>query len=143
NKVVEDLKLTDKQRQSLLNGILHMDQLGEILTQAVQYGINKSIITDLYNKYKGETLSKIEEDPYALIAETRGYGFKIADSIANKLGFKADDSRRLKGALMQVLLDSALKDGNTYLLMDKWLENTSKLLYIDDFDLLANEVNNL
>ena len=53
NKVVEDLKLTDKQRQSLLNGILHMDQLGEILTQAVQYGINKSIITDLYNKYKG------------------------------------------------------------------------------------------
>lgn len=143
NKVVEDLKLTDKQRQSLLNGILHMDELGEILTQAVQYGINKSIITDLYNKYKGETLSKIEEDPYALIAETRGYGFKIADSIANKLGFKADDSRRLKGALMQVLLDSALKDGNTYLLMDKWLENTGKLLYIDDFDLLANEVNNL
>ncbi|MCT7679523.1 MAG: AAA family ATPase, partial [Lactobacillus iners] len=29
------------------------------------------------------------------------------------------------------------------LLMDKLLENTSKLLYIDDFDLLANEVNNL
>ena len=42
------------------------------------------------NFIKKETIEKIEENPYQLVEDVKGVGFKTADKIASSLGIEAD-----------------------------------------------------
>ena len=137
------LSLSKKQKESLLNGVSSMDSYSETVLKLAQFGLNKKVASRLYQLYHGETLAKLEEDPYASIAEVTGYAFKSADRIGSKLGMALDDPKRVNGAVFQILLDEVAKEGNTYVKLEQLLQEASKLLQIDEYDTIATCVNNL
>lgn len=140
---VSVLPLTKKQKDSLLNGVQSMDSYSEIVLKLAQFGLNKKVAGRLYQLYHGDTLTKLENDPYAAISEVTGYAFKSADQIGNKLGIGLDDPRRIKGAVFQVLMDELSQAGNTYIKLEQLLTSASELLQFKHFDSIANAVNEL
>ena len=140
---IATLSLTKKQKDSLLSGINSMDSYSETVLQLAQFGLNKKVAGRLYQLYHGETLTKLEEDPYASIAEVTGYAFKSADRIGQKLGIAAADPKRVNGAIFQILLDEVGKEGNTYVKLEKLLTDAKKLLQINQFNVIVDCVNNL
>ncbi|MDF7672102.1 ATP-dependent RecD-like DNA helicase [Lactobacillus sp. ESL0701] len=140
---IATLPLTQKQKDSLLAGVNSMDSYSEIILKLTQFGLNKKVASRLYQIYHGETLTKLQEDPYASIDEVTGYAFKSADRIGQELGISVDDPRRINGAIFQILLDELSKAGNTYVNLAQLLTDTSKLLQINQFDPIANCVNQL
>lgn len=140
---VATLPLTKKQKDSLIAGVNSMDSYSEIVLKLAQFGLNKKVAARLYQIYHGETLAKLEQDPYAAIAEVTGYAFKSADRMGSKLGIAADDPRRINGAIYQILLDELSKEGNTFVKLAQLLTQVSKLLQIKQFDPIATCVNNL
>ena len=140
---VATLPLTKKQKDSLISGVNSMDSYSEIVLKLAQFGLNKKVAARLYQIYHGETLAKLEQDPYAAIAEVTGYAFKSADRMGSKLGIAADDPRRINGAIFQILLDELSKEGNTFVKLALLLTQASKLLQIKQFDPIATCVNNL
>ena len=140
---VATLSLTKKQKDSLLNGVSSMDSYSETVLKLAQFGLNKKVAGRLYQLYHGDTLTKLEEDPYASIAEVTGYAFKSADRIGSKLGISSADPKRVNGAIFQILLDEVAKEGNTYIKLEQLLTEAGKLLQVEQFDVIADCVNNL
>lgn len=140
---IATLPLTRKQKDSLLNGVKAMDSYSEIVLKLAQFGLNKKVAGRLYQIYHGETLTKLEQDPYASIAEVTGYGFRSADKIGKNLGIAIDDPRRINGAIFEILLDELNKEGNTYVKLEKLLSEAGKLLKINQYDPIATCLNGL
>ncbi|EEJ72190.1 ATP-dependent RecD-like DNA helicase [Lactobacillus ultunensis] len=140
---IDTLSLSSKQKDSLLSGLNAMDSYSEIVLKLAQYGINKRIAGKVYQLYHGDSLKKLEKDPYATVNDVAGFGFKTADIMGKQLDIKVDDPRRINGAIYQVLLDALNGDGNTYVKSPELLTEASKLLQINQFDPIANCVINL
>lgn len=140
---ISTLSLTAKQKDSLLAGINSMDSYSEIVLKLAKYGINKRVAGNLYKVYHSDALSKLTQDPYGPVGNISGYGFKTADSLGQELGIKPDDQRRVKGAILQVLENALAQNGDTYVELEELLTQTSELISLDRYDLIAESVNEL
>ena len=96
-----------------------------------QFGISLLMITKLYKLYGGESISIIKENPYILIKDLDGVGFKKADDIAMKLGVDKTDSNRINSCLDYVL-SIASEDGHTFLLKKQLIDDATALLDIPE-----------
>lgn len=140
---IKTLPLSAKQKSSLLAGVTAMDSYSEVALKLAQYGIRRPVANKIYQMYRGEAIEKLQKDPYEAISDIQGYAFKSADLIGNELGIKADDPRRINGAIFQVISDSLQNNGDTYVELENLLMQTNELLGIDSFDKIANSVNEL
>ena len=140
---ISNLSLTSKQKDVLLNGINKMDSFSDIVLKLAKYGIRKKVAANIYKVYHGESIKKLEADPYSLIGEIRGFGFKSADTIGQELGIPINDPRRLKGAVSQVLENALAQEGDTYVELKDLLTQAGDLLAIEGYDALANAINEL
>lgn len=140
---INTLSLSTKQKESLRAGVTAMDSYAEVALKLAQYGIRRPVANRLYQMYHGEAIEKLQKDPYNAISEVHGYGFKSADLIGKELDIQNDDSRRIKGAIFQILRDKLQNNGDTYVELEELLTEADKLLKIDSFDAIANNINDL
>lgn len=140
---IDNLDLTQKQKDSLLSGINQMDSFSEIVIKLARYGINKKVAGNIYKVYHGDSLKKLEEDPYQALGEVRGFGFKTADNMGHALGIELNDPRRVRGAILSILQTALNTLGDTYVPLDELLTEAYDLVQSTSYDELANSVNEL
>ena len=92
-----------------------------------KYGISMRLALKIYQTYGSEIYSIIEENPYRLAEDITGIGFKIADEIARRAGFKSDSEYRIKSGILYVL-SHAGANGHMYLPKDELIKETHQLL---------------
>lgn len=63
----------------------------------------------IYKKYGSESVSVITDNPYSLVYDIRGIGFKTADKMALKLGMAPDSPQRLQAAVIYILFQLSEK----------------------------------
>ncbi len=107
--------LNEKKRQTLIESLRQNYGMEQIVIGLNRYGFGNQLAFAIYNKYKGETLSIIEEDPYRLVEDIEGVGFKKADILAEQIGIQADAPSRIRAALLHELFQSCLSTGDTYM----------------------------
>lgn len=86
----------------------------QILAKLAEYGLTNRLAFEVFDNYKDMTLEIIQENPYQLVEDIQGVGFKIADLLAEKLGIEADSPQRFRAALVHSLLEVSLEKGDTY-----------------------------
>ena len=96
------------------------------------------MVKKLYDAYGNNAANKIEENPYFLIDEVEGFGFKKSDSLALNLGFKEDDIRRIKASILYTLNFVCYQQGFTFLTDEQLLNSAKKLL--NDNPLISEQV---
>lgn len=94
------------------------------------YGLTSKMVSKLYEKYGNSAANKVVEDPYRLITEVDGFGFKKSDNLALKLGIDPSDMRRIKASLVYTLNYVCYQNGFTYLTKEQ-LINSAKTLITD------------
>lgn len=99
-----------------------------ILTQLAAYGIPNRLAFQIQDTYKEETLQIIQANPYQLVEDIQGLGFKIADRIAQALEIASDSPERFRAGLMHSLITKSMERGDTYLEAKDLLEATLLLL---------------
>lgn len=99
----------------------------QILAKLAEYGLTNRLAFEVFDNYKDMTLEIIQENPYQLVEDIQGVGFKIADLLAEKLGIEADSPQRFRAALVHSLLEVSLEKGDTYVEAKELLE---RALYI-------------
>lgn len=60
-------------------------------------------VQSIFNKYGKDSVNKLKENPYTVIYELDGFGFKRADMLAAAMGIKGDDERRVAAAITYTL----------------------------------------
>jgi exodeoxyribonuclease V alpha subunit len=78
----------------------------------VEMGLSPGQAEKVYAVYKGAAPQAVRDDPYCLMREVDGFGWKTADELARKLGVAADSPKRRKAAVVQAVLE-AYGDGST------------------------------
>lgn len=85
--------------------------------QLSQYGLTSNAIAKLCAIYKSTdiAIARIEENPYVLIREVNGYGWKKADVIALNKGFTRNDPRRVKAYAEFYLMEQCEQNGHSWM----------------------------
>lgn len=118
-KKLEDIKKVLLEEREQTKIYLELQKLGISMRQA------KKII-EFYGHDK--TLETISENPYQLIEDIPGIGFRIADSIAMRQRLDQDSFFRIKAAFSFYLDQEAHKNGHCCVLKKRSLEEISILL---------------
>ena len=103
-----------------------------IMEYLKDFKIGKRRATSILEVYGKNWKESIKANPYSLIDNIQGIGFKIADEIAMKLlGIAKGDSQRCRhGVLFKI--SEAANYGHVYVDYDRLLSDTSKLLGIQE-----------
>ena len=94
-----------------------------ILSKLAEYGLTNRVAFEIFNQYKEDSLDIIQENPYRLVEDIQGIGFKIADQLAEQLGIEADAPQRFRAALVHSLFETSIERGDTYVEARDLLEN--------------------
>ena len=94
-----------------------------ILAKLAEYGLTNRVAFEIFNQYKEDSLDIIQENPYQLVEDIQGIGFKIADQLAEQLGIEADAPQRFRAALVHSLFETSIERGDTYVEARDLLEN--------------------
>lgn len=92
--------------------------------------------------YGDDTVSKIETNPYQLINDIWGIGFKTADDIAIRNNIEKNSPFRIKAAFKYYLQSEATQNGNCYMIYDETILKVSQLINIpkDEIEDLVMEM---
>ena len=102
-------------------------EFADITLHLQSYGISPSYALRLYQVFGEETIAAVEENPYRLVDEVFGIGFKKADAIARKIGIREDDPFRIMSGVRFTLVYFA-GEGSTYLPKDVLCEKAAELM---------------
>jgi len=121
-------KLTQKKATRIYHVLLNHQNSQDSMTFLYGLKLSPRIVMKIYTKYGDNTKEIIERNPYKLIGVIDGYTFKVADTIATKVGITYEDERRLYQALISTCIDECYKAGHTYLMKEQLLWATAMLL---------------
>lgn len=120
----------------------------QILTKLAKYNLTPRIALQIFDKYKENSLEIVQDNPYQLVEDIQGIGFKIADKLAEQLGIDSTSPQRFRAALVHSLFELSLERGDTYIEARDLLESTITLLESArpvelDADTVAQEISQL
>ena len=101
-----------------LKGINIKKAMHEVIVAFSAYEISVAVALKIYKAYGANAVKKVEENPYILINDIEGIGFKKADKIAMSLGIEKDSAFRIKAGICYVLSEVVVKNGHTHLPKD-------------------------
>jgi len=106
------------------------------------YQITTGYAVKIFKTYGNAAIKKLEENPYCLINDVMGIGFKIADKIAQKLGIEADSPERIEAGIKYILQELA-NQGHCYGVKSEIIKFGSELLEADEslFEKALNHLN--
>lgn len=94
--------------------------------------INFKIITEIKQKYRGiDYKAKLTANPYVLINDIKGIGFRKADEIAETFGIEKASPFRIAAAI-KFILENAQNFGHVYLTKEELLKDVRKITEIYD-----------
>lgn len=129
-RLTEIKGISERIAQSICEQVINKREQQEAMVFLAEYGISQNLSVKIYDTYGSLLYSVIKDNPYRLVDEIDGVGFKKADDIAKKIGIRVDSEFRIKSGVVYVLTQ-ALADGHTYLPKDMLLEKAQALLEVD------------
>ncbi|HBE9269707.1 ATP-dependent RecD-like DNA helicase [Clostridioides difficile] len=105
-------------------------ELRNIIIQLSPFGITPNYCLKIYKKYKSSAIEVINKNPYQLAEDIRGIGFKVADSIASKIGIDKNSKDRICQGILYTL-NKSLSNGHTYLPEYVLIQDSEKLLELN------------
>ena len=92
-----------------------------------KYDIAPQTALKLYKTYGNKAVDMVLENPYQLISDIYGVGFRKADEIARKIGFNTESPFRIRSCIMYYLTQRAA-NGDTYVPKAELLEDCAGFL---------------
>lgn len=126
NVLYQVSSLNEKKVQSILTGIQEHDEMDDSIMFFTQHGISVKHIMKLEAAYGEGAVAIVKENPYRLIEDIDGIGFKTADKLAKGLSFEEDHPYRIKAAILACVLDMCMSNGDTYVTLEGLLKRVQK-----------------
>jgi len=107
--------------------------LNGAMTYLAAYGLTHYQVTTLVDKFGNHVVPMLEENPYLLISEVPGFGFKRVDKIARRMGTPKELPSRLRAGI-EYAVQNAIDDGNCWVEHEDLLDRANELLVLDNLD---------
>lgn len=135
--------LSAKKRQMIYENVRKNYDAENTFIRLTELGFGQKMIIKIMNHYGKSTLKVIDEQPYQLVKEIKGIGFKTADRIAQMNGILKSDENRLAAAIIYILNERVMNDGHTYVTISELNLEVDKLLNDDRMYFDEQDVDNV
>ena len=113
-RLLEVRGIGEKTLEKILAAWRRRKHIGDLMLFLQECAITVNMASKIYKVYGENAKQTISQNPYCLIDDIWGVGFKKADAIAQKLGFGHDSFKRIRAGLTFVMQEAAA-DGHCYL----------------------------
>lgn len=144
-KLAEIKGISKRKALEVGNAYKEIKKMQEAVMFLQNYDVTIGLSVKIYDTYKADTIRVLQSNPYKLIEDIDGVGFKTADKIAAKLGIKPDSEDRIKAGILFVISNLAEKAGSTVVLLNDLLLGVCGVLEFgeDMCGQIEGQVNNL
>lgn len=105
-------------------------EISKVMVFLQEKEVSTAFAVKIFKTYGQQSIDKITENPYRLSEDIWGVGFKMADSVALKLGFAKDSLYRIKAGILYAL-SSATSQGHLYILVSEAKQTAQELLELE------------
>lgn len=120
--------ITKGKKEAILETLKNNYAEEQVYIRLYGFGLTSKMVHKLYEIYGTKAANVIEENPYGLITDVDGFGFKKSDGLALNLGFAVNDIRRVKASIIYTLTTVCYQQGFTFLTYDQLFNSAIRLL---------------
>jgi len=129
HRLVEVEGIGEKKAASVSEAFQTHKEFAEITLFFQQFGITAAYAMKLYKLYGEDTIQAVKENPYQLVDDVFGIGFKKADRIAEKMGIDKSSDYRIQSGIKYALW-IFVNEGHTYAPQKLFCEKTAEMLEV-------------
>lgn len=138
--------MTELKRETIYEVLTSQDFDQEVMQFFMGHGISMRHLGLIQATYKDKTLQILQNNPYQIIEDIDGIGFKTADELAIKIGGSLDSPERLKAGIIYSIKQVCFVSGSTFVYLDelkkaffKIIFNIDEQLFMEYLSLLIEE----
>ena len=140
---IEEVDIKPELRQVIVDGIKNSTRLDEAIKLFVGHGIPMKYLIKMDAIYGKDLIPIVLGNPYILIRDIDGIGFRMADKIALSLGMKELDERRIEALLVYSIKQICFRNQDTYTSKEEIYRYALKEVYnlqYEDFEDVYNHL---
>lgn len=104
DRMAREFHASFQEKQGMRNAMMYLQQ----------YNISGELAVKIYKQYGDSLRDVLEHNPYQLIEDISGIGFKTADGIAERMGISGESEFRIRAGILYAL-QLASQSGHVYL----------------------------
>jgi exodeoxyribonuclease V alpha subunit len=120
----------EKKQKMILKSFEEHREVQKVMVFLQGLGISPGYAAKIYKHYGDDSIEVVKKTPYVLADDIFGIGFKIADSIAMKVGIDPSSEARIVSGIRFVLNEFS-DDGHVYLPKDELIAAGSEMLGVE------------
>ncbi|MFA9397720.1 MAG: ATP-dependent RecD-like DNA helicase [Clostridiaceae bacterium] len=124
----------DKKIDTIYESYVKQREVKTIMIFLQTYGVTPNQCVKIYKRFGKDAIDKVRSNPYVLVDEISGIGFKTSDKIARNLGIDINSPFRIKSGL-EYTVNEYSRNGNTYIRFNDLIKEGQKLLSASSDDI--------
>lgn len=120
-----------KRIEMIKSGWEEQREIKNVMIFLQSHGVSTIFAVKIFKRYGKRSIELLKDNPYRLADDIWGIGFKSADKIADNMGFEPFSYFRCRSGFFYIL-NEASNSGHCYLTKEEILEESQKLLDIDE-----------
>jgi exodeoxyribonuclease V alpha subunit len=123
----------EKRAQQITQSWQEQKDIAQVMVFLQDKGVSSAYAAKIYKKYGVESVAVLSENPYRLADEIWGIGFKIADQIAQNMGFAHNSIKRVKSGILY-FISTIVSNGHLYIEVNTLKKEVHSLLNFSSHD---------
>ncbi|MCL2811912.1 MAG: ATP-dependent RecD-like DNA helicase [Clostridia bacterium] len=128
DRVCEVPGIGKKRAEMITASFAEQVQMREAMVFLQGYGVTPTLAVKIFKAYGDRVQAVLKHNPYRLVEDIQGVGFRTADRIAASLGIAPESDHRLFAGLKYALQEAGNTSGHTYLPRPELAEQAVRLL---------------
>lgn len=120
-----------KRIEAIANAWKEQREIANIMVFLQSRNVSTTFAAKMYKAYGSQTIDIVTANPYRIVDDIWGVGFKTADTLAQKLGYPAESILRVNAGILHALSES-VQDGNLYTPLESIYELVPELLELPE-----------
>jgi len=141
DRLIEIPGIGKKKVETIKTCWLEQKSVRDVMIFLRTYGVSPAYAQKIYKRYEDKSIELVKENPYRLAKDIFGIGFKIADSIAERMGFEKTSAFRIDAGIEFTLWELS-SDGHTCIPEEKLTLASATILDVDT-DLIDRHINQM
>ncbi len=127
NRLLEIEGLGKKRKEKIEDCWVEQKSIRNVMIFLQSHGVSPAYAQKIFKNYGAESINVVQKNPYRLARDIYGIGFKIADTIAMKLGIDKHSIIRIDAGIEYILAHQA-DDGNVCTPLNEFIKIAEETL---------------
>jgi exodeoxyribonuclease V alpha subunit len=129
DSLLEVAQLNESKRKHLYDRLMEYQGLEQIMIKLSEYGVGLALSVQIYQTYYDSAMEVLQNNPYQLIEDIDGIGFRRADVIGKAMGLAYDSPERIRAACTYFLREQSEQNGHVYYPLEAFLGSVKEWLH--------------